>query len=140
MLIMKQKHPISICIITKNECNVLKECLERLFPHVQNVGHEIVVVDTGSTDDTVGMCRTYTNSIYEFPWIHDFSAARNFAAQKAKNAGRARGYPHFATILCPVAKPFALHRACGISCKRENACSGQVRPVATLCRTPLRPC
>ncbi|MBP3421806.1 MAG: glycosyltransferase [Lachnospiraceae bacterium] len=82
---MKQKQPISICIITKNECNVLKECLERLFPHVQNAEHEIVVVDTGSTDDTVGMCRTYTNSIYEFPWIHDFSAARNFAAQKAKN-------------------------------------------------------
>lgn len=82
---MEQKQPISICIITKNECDVLKQCLTRLAPYAQAAGHEIVVVDTGSTDSTIGMCHSFTESIYEFPWIHDFSAARNFAAEKAKN-------------------------------------------------------
>ena len=74
---------LSVCIITKNECEMLKKCLEHLFPHTQKMGHEIVVVDTGSTDETIGMCKTYTDKIYEFSWINDFAAARNFAASKA---------------------------------------------------------
>lgn len=82
---MEQKQPISICIITKDECNVLEECLKRLSLYAQNAGHEIVIVDTGSTDNTIAMCRAYTDSIYEFPWIHDFSAARNYASKKAKH-------------------------------------------------------
>lgn len=81
---MESKHPISICIITKNECDILQQCLEKLSPYAQKYGHEIVIVDTGSTDNTIEMCRTYTDSIYEFAWIQDFSAARNFAASKAK--------------------------------------------------------
>lgn len=80
---MAQKQFISVCIITKNESPVLKQCLERLSPHVQKGGHEIVVVDTGSDDDTIEMCRSFTDKIYTFPWINDFAAARNFAASKA---------------------------------------------------------
>lgn len=82
---MAENHSISICIITKDESRLLKQCLERLSPYAQNGGHEIVVVDTGSTDDTMEMCKAYTDSIYEFPWINDFSAARNFAAEHAVN-------------------------------------------------------
>ncbi|MBP3458824.1 MAG: glycosyltransferase [Lachnospiraceae bacterium] len=82
---MAEKHPISICIITKDESSLLKQCLECLFPHAQHGGHEIVVVDTGSTDDTIKMCREYTDSVYEFTWINDFSAARNYAADHAAN-------------------------------------------------------
>lgn len=82
---MAENHPISICIITKNESSLLKQCLERLVPHSKAGGHEIVVVDTGSTDDTLEMCKTYTDSIYEFSWINDFSAARNYAADHAAN-------------------------------------------------------
>lgn len=77
--------PISICIITKNECSTLKTCLEHLFPIAQKYNHEIVVVDTGSQDNTVHMCTAYTTSIYHFSWINDFSAARNFAAKQAKH-------------------------------------------------------
>lgn len=82
---MKASIPISICIITKNECDMLKKCLTHLKPYADAGGHEIVVVDTGSTDNTVEMCREFTDRIYYFEWINDFSAARNFAAQKASH-------------------------------------------------------
>lgn len=82
---MAENHSISICIITKDESSLLKQCLERLTPHAQHGGHEILVVDTGSKDDTIEMCKAYTESVYEFPWINDFSAARNFAAEHAAN-------------------------------------------------------
>lgn len=77
--------PISICIITKNECSTLEKCLKHLFPITQKNGHEIVIVDTGSKDNTLDMCKTFTQRIYEFIWINDFSAARNYAASKASN-------------------------------------------------------
>lgn len=72
---------ISVCIITKNERENLKECLERLVPY----GFEIVVVDTGSTDDSKEVALQYTEHVYDFEWCNDFSAARNFAISKASN-------------------------------------------------------
>lgn len=68
--------PISVCIITKNEAENLQNCLKSLQPYP----FEIVVVDTGSTDDTIEIARRYTDRIYKFQWIDDFAAARNFAA------------------------------------------------------------
>lgn len=72
---------ISICIITKNESNKIKKCLET----VSKLGYEIVVVDTGSTDDTRDIALQYTDKVYDFEWVDDFSAARNFCASKASN-------------------------------------------------------
>lgn len=82
---MSESMPISICIITKNECDMLKQCLQHIKPHADAGNHEIVIVDTGSTDDTVTMCKAFTEHIYFFEWIKDFAAARNFAASKATN-------------------------------------------------------
>lgn len=72
---------ISICIITKNEAQKLERCLKALQPY----NFEIVVVDTGSTDNTKEMALQYTNSLYDFPWCDDFAAAKNYAVQKVKN-------------------------------------------------------
>lgn len=72
---------ISICIITKNEADRIGNCLERLVP----LGYEIVVTDTGSTDDTKNIAMKYTYKVFDFEWINDFSAARNFCASKASN-------------------------------------------------------
>jgi len=80
-----ESEKISVCIITKNECDKLEDCLNHLLPYTKKAGHEIVVVDTGSTDNTVEMCKKYTDSIYHFKWVDDFSAARNYAAKMAKN-------------------------------------------------------
>lgn len=82
---MAEHQPISICIITKNESDLLKQCLERLAPIAEKYGHEILVTDTGSTDSTLTLCQSFGVSLYEFQWIDDFAAARNYAADHAKN-------------------------------------------------------
>lgn len=70
---------ISICMIVKNEERVLARCLDSL----QGLAEEIIIVDTGSTDRTKEIAAAYTDKIYDFAWINDFSAARNFAFSKA---------------------------------------------------------
>jgi glycosyltransferase involved in cell wall biosynthesis len=66
-------------MIVKNEEKVLARCLDSLHDLVD----EIVIVDTGSTDRTKEIAARYTDRIYDFTWIHDFSAARNFSFSKA---------------------------------------------------------
>ena len=70
---------LSVCIITKNEEHNLARCLKSF----QNTGFELIVADTGSTDQTKKIAAEYTENIYDFPWCDDFSAAKNFAVSKA---------------------------------------------------------
>lgn len=70
---------ISLCMIVKNEEKVLKRCLDS----VADLADEIIIVDTGSTDRTKEIAARYTDKIFDFKWIDDFSAARNFAFSKA---------------------------------------------------------
>lgn len=69
---------VSLCMIVKNEEHVLARCLDSL----KGLVDEIVIVDTGSDDSTKDIARRYTDIIYDFKWIDDFSAARNFAFSK----------------------------------------------------------
>lgn len=70
---------ISLCMIVKNEERVLDRCLRS----IADLMDEIVIVDTGSTDRTKEIAQNYTDKIYDFEWVDDFSAARNFAFSKA---------------------------------------------------------
>ncbi|AZA93516.1 SPBc2 prophage-derived glycosyltransferase SunS [Chryseobacterium nakagawai] len=70
---------ISLCLIVKNEEKVLSRCLENAV----RFADEIIVVDTGSTDKTKEIAGKFTDKIFDFEWINDFSAARNFAFSKA---------------------------------------------------------
>lgn len=70
---------ISLCMIVKNEEDVLERCLLC----VRDLVDEIIIVDTGSTDKTREIAAKYTDKIYSFLWIDDFSAARNYAFSKA---------------------------------------------------------
>lgn len=70
---------ISLCMIVKNEEHTLPTCLNS----VRDIVDEIIIVDTGSEDDTVQVAKRYTPHVYSFEWIDDFSAARNFAFSKA---------------------------------------------------------
>lgn len=70
---------ISLCMIVKNEERVLERCLGS----IADLMDEIIIVDTGSTDRTKEIARKYTDLIYDFEWIDDFAAARNFAFSKA---------------------------------------------------------
>lgn len=70
---------ISACLIVKNEEAVLARCLNSL----QGIVDEIIIVDTGSTDQTMEIAANYTSKLYEFSWTGDFSEARNFSFSKA---------------------------------------------------------
>ena len=65
-------------MIVKNEEKVLERCLKSIAPFVK----EIIIVDTGSTDSTVQIAKRFTDKVFFFEWINDFSAARNFAFSK----------------------------------------------------------
>jgi len=69
---------ISLCMIVKNEEEVLARCLDSAKPLVD----EIVVVDTGSEDSTKEIARQFTDKVFDYEWIDNFGAARNFAFSK----------------------------------------------------------
>jgi len=66
-------------MIIKNGEDTIQNCLES----VKDVVDEIIIVDTGSTDKTKEIVMEYTDKVYDFEWISDFSAARNFSYSKA---------------------------------------------------------
>lgn len=70
---------LSVCMIVKDEEAVIARCLNC----VSKFADEIIVVDTGSTDNTVEEVKKFTDEIYFFKWCGDFSAARNFSLEKA---------------------------------------------------------
>ena len=72
---------ISLCMIIKNEEKVLDRCLKS----AQNIVDEIIIVDTGSSDNSKKIAKKYTNKIYDFEWCDDFAKARNFSFSLASN-------------------------------------------------------
>ena len=70
---------LSLCMIVKNESEHLTRCLES----VQGTVDEIVVVDTGSTDDTVAIAERFGARVLHREWTNDFSAARNVSLEAA---------------------------------------------------------
>ncbi len=71
---------VSLCMIVKNEEKILKRCLDSIV----DLMDELIIVDTGSTDRTKEIAMQYPGvKLYDFAWIDDFAAARNFAFSKA---------------------------------------------------------
>lgn len=71
---------LSICMIVKDEEQVLQRCLES----VKELADEIIIVDTGSKDQTKFIAKQYTKKVLDFAWIDDFAAARNYAFEQAE--------------------------------------------------------
>lgn len=70
---------LTLSMIVKNEEKYLRECLLS----IKDVVDEIVLIDTGSSDNTIKIAEEFGAKIYSFTWINDFSAARNFALGKS---------------------------------------------------------
>ena len=66
---------ISLCMIVKNEAAVL----ERILKPMSAIADQIVIVDTGSADETKEIARRYTDDVYEMDWRDDFYEARYLA-------------------------------------------------------------
>jgi len=69
---------LSFAIIAKNETNSIEKCLKSLVG-----ADEIIVVDTGSEDNTVELAKKYTDKVYtDYKWDDNFAEARNWAISK----------------------------------------------------------
>ena len=66
---------LSLAMIVKNEARTL----ERILGNARVFCDELVVVDTGSSDQTVEIAKKMGAKVFEFTWINDFAAARNFS-------------------------------------------------------------
>ena len=70
---------LSLCMIVKDEAPMLPEFLER----VRGLWDELVVVDTGSQDETATILEAAGAKVLHRPWQNDFALARNFSLEAA---------------------------------------------------------
>jgi glycosyltransferase involved in cell wall biosynthesis len=75
----QRAHRLTVCVIAKNEEPFIEQCLKSIQP----VAHQIVVVDTGSTDRTVEIATGLGAEVHHFDWCDHFGAARNAALEHA---------------------------------------------------------
>ena len=70
---------LSLCMIVKNEADMLGDCLES----IADIADQIVVVDTGSKDDTIKIAKQFNAEIHHHEWQNNFAKARNQSLQYA---------------------------------------------------------
>jgi glycosyltransferase involved in cell wall biosynthesis len=73
---------LTVCMIVRDEA----ENLRRALASVAGVADEVVVVDTGSTDDSAAVAGQLGARVGHFRWCDDFAAARNAALAMARGA------------------------------------------------------
>jgi len=78
----KPQPSISLCMIVKNEANLLPACLESVARSVD----EIILVDTGSTDETIPIAERFGAAVIRHPWNNHFAEARNAALERASGS------------------------------------------------------
>ncbi|SHK70226.1 Glycosyltransferase involved in cell wall bisynthesis [Selenomonas ruminantium] len=71
---------VSACVIVRNEA----ENLPRWLTCMKELANELVVVDTGSEDNTVALAEAAGARVFSFPWINDFGKAKNYAIEQAR--------------------------------------------------------
>lgn len=80
-LIDNSENPlISLCMIVKNEEKFLHDCIRSVVGLVD----EIILVDTGSVDNTIKIAKEFGARIHQFEWVNDFSKARNESIKYAR--------------------------------------------------------
>lgn len=73
--------PVSLCLIARNEAANIQRCLGGVAGSVA----EILVLDTGSTDNTRQEAEKHGATVFDYNWAEHFGQARNFLVDKAHN-------------------------------------------------------
>ncbi len=71
---------LSLCMIVRDEAEFLERCLTS----VKGLVDDVVVVDTGSKDDTKAVARRHGARLFSRPWTDDFAEARNASIERAR--------------------------------------------------------
>lgn len=74
---------LTIGIIFKNEIRCLERCLKSLRSLRDTIPCELIMADTGSADGSREVAAQYADILFDFPWVEDFSAARNAVMERA---------------------------------------------------------
>ena len=74
------KTGISLCMIVKNEERSLARCINS----AKSLFDQLIIIDTGSNDDTVKIAKEFDADVHHFQWCDDFAAARNESIKYAK--------------------------------------------------------
>jgi glycosyltransferase involved in cell wall biosynthesis len=77
---MKGNKQLSLCMIVRNEESFIGNCLNS----VKHVVDEMIIVDTGSTDRTVEICKSVGATVLHYDWKDNFAAARNYGLDHAR--------------------------------------------------------
>jgi GT2 family glycosyltransferase/tetratricopeptide (TPR) repeat protein len=80
LLLERRRLRLSLCMIVRDSAKTLPACLESIRPWVD----EMVIVDTGSVDETPRIVESFGGRLFHFPWCDDFSAARNESISHAR--------------------------------------------------------
>ena len=89
---------ISIIIPVKNESATIDRCLTSIFAQEIEEPFEVIIIDSGSSDDTVSRCQTYPAQIYEIP-------AESFNHGETRNLGASRARGEFLVFITADACP-----------------------------------
>ena len=74
----EQTNPVvSIGIIFRDNIRSIERCLKALDPLRREAECQLIMADTGSEDGSREIAERYADILFDFPWINDFSAARN---------------------------------------------------------------
>ena len=76
---IKERPSVSACMIVKNEEELLPECLDSIRDWVD----EIIIVDTGSSDKTIEIAKSYGAKVFHQEWEGNFSKHRNYSLAQA---------------------------------------------------------
>ena len=75
---------LSIAMIVKDEEKNLERCLKAVEYLKGKITYEVIIVDTGSTDNTINIAKNYTDRVYEHQWSGDFGEMRNISIKYSK--------------------------------------------------------
>ena len=76
---MPDRPTLAVCMIARNEGTRLPIAIAS----IRNIADQVIVVDTGSTDDTIEQARSLGAQVVEYTWQDDFADARNRSLAEA---------------------------------------------------------